>query len=177
MSFDFRHYACPDDDHADRFEEWVEVYRFKHDLARSLGPKTILEVGVRYGYSAIAFLQGCPDATYLGIDTDDGTWGGTIGALDWARTILVGKKAEIVVGDATDEKWWHERHDLVHLDGPQDEVSWDRLIALALPRARFILLDGTELTQANREAAQKWDHLTLSRTDDGYGQVLLRGQV
>ena len=47
-----------------------ECYLFKHRLAQLLQPKSILELGVRYGYSAAAFLSACPMASYLGLDAE-----------------------------------------------------------------------------------------------------------
>jgi hypothetical protein len=51
----------------------------KYLLARKHQPRRIVEVGVRYGYSAAAWLLACPKATYLGLDiiaTRKGTHGG-----------------------------------------------------------------------------------------------------
>jgi cephalosporin hydroxylase len=51
---------------------WHATYRRKHDIAFAINPSSILEIGVRYGYSAHAFLSACPDAHYIGVDCDDG---------------------------------------------------------------------------------------------------------
>jgi cephalosporin hydroxylase len=55
-----------------RFEtpEWHQNYYSKFRIAQAFKPKTIIEVGVRYGYSAHAFLCACPEARYIGIDAD-----------------------------------------------------------------------------------------------------------
>src|SRR5258705_8446868 len=42
---------------------------FKYAVARILQPKTIVEIGVGVGVSAMAFLAGC-SAIYMGIDND-----------------------------------------------------------------------------------------------------------
>lgn len=84
---DFRIYANPENPLADRFEEWVPYYREKFAIARALKPKSILEVGVRFGYSARAFLEGAPSAFYLGIDLDSDLYGGAQGAIAWAQQI------------------------------------------------------------------------------------------
>lgn len=51
--------------------DWYRHYRGKHDLALALRPASILEIGVRYGYSAHAFLSAVPGASYVGIDSND----------------------------------------------------------------------------------------------------------
>lgn len=43
---------------------------FKREVAHVLQPKRIIEIGVGLGISALAFLNGCPTAAYLGIDND-----------------------------------------------------------------------------------------------------------
>lgn len=51
--------------------EWYSHYITKYRLAKALRPSSILEVGVRYGYSAYSFLSASPLATYVGVDSDD----------------------------------------------------------------------------------------------------------
>jgi len=58
--------------------DWYRHYRGKYDLAVALKPSSILEIGVRYGYSAHAFILGSSDgfkhqirATYTGLDSND----------------------------------------------------------------------------------------------------------
>lgn len=51
-------------------QEWHAAYKYKHLIARVLQPKSILEIGVRYGYSAHAFLTAA-NVSYTGVDIDD----------------------------------------------------------------------------------------------------------
>ena len=51
-TFDFREHAHPADPLAHHFEEWVPYYRLKFAIAKALRPASILEIGVRFGYSA-----------------------------------------------------------------------------------------------------------------------------
>jgi hypothetical protein len=44
--FDFRRYAHPQDPLAHLFDEWVPYYRLKTAIAKTLQPKSILEIGV-----------------------------------------------------------------------------------------------------------------------------------
>ncbi len=69
-NYDFRQYANLADPLRDLFPEWVDYYRMKWAIAKVLQPESILEVGVRFGYSARAFLEACPDAVYTGIDAN-----------------------------------------------------------------------------------------------------------
>jgi len=53
----------------------TEEYRigyscFKRSVASVLQPQTILEIGVGIGTAAMAFLDACPEACYLGYDND-----------------------------------------------------------------------------------------------------------
>jgi len=61
-------------------------------------PHSILEVGVRYGYSAITFLKASENATYLGIDSNSDSFGRGSGAIDWARNYF-GYSADFMIAD------------------------------------------------------------------------------
>lgn len=66
--FDFRNYAHPADPLSNLFDEWVPYYRLKYAIAKALRAESILEIGVRFGYSAMAFLTAVPEAKFTGID-------------------------------------------------------------------------------------------------------------
>ena len=51
--------------------------QFKYDMCKKFNPKIIVELGIRCGYSAQAFLSACPKATYYGFDCNNGLYGGT----------------------------------------------------------------------------------------------------
>jgi predicted O-methyltransferase YrrM len=71
--------------------EWPALrgdYLTLHALAAARAPRSIVEIGVRRGYSAFALLCAAPRASYLGLDADTCTWGGVPGALWRARRML-----------------------------------------------------------------------------------------
>jgi len=72
--------------------EWAALrgdYLTLHALAAARAPRSIVEIGVRRGYSAFALLCAAPRASYLGLDADTCTWGGVPGALWRARRMLL----------------------------------------------------------------------------------------
>lgn len=149
-SFDFREYANPDDELAHLFEDWVPYYRMKHAICKTLRPSSILEIGVRYGYSAITFLHAAPNARYLGIDNDTSTFGGSTGAIRWAQEITCGYDAEFIIADSqVMTSFPGDCWDLIHIDGQQDGDGTFHDLELALPRAKWILLDGYFWTNEN----------------------------
>jgi predicted O-methyltransferase YrrM len=105
--------------------DWHAHYKRKHDITHALNPKSILEIGVRYGYSAHAFLSACPMADYTGVDSDDPRHN-AMGepTLAWAKTMLVATLPEAVgyinmVPMNTRDKPLPSRsgrYDLVHVD-------------------------------------------------------------
>ena len=149
-NYDFRVTACPDDPLKHLFGEWVEYYRLKWAIARALQPRSILEIGVRYGYSAAAFLNACPRGHYLGIDLDSNTYGGVQGAIRWAQEITRGFNAEFIVADTQPMTCFPGGiYDLIHVDGQQDGGgSWHDLEA-AIKQAHWVLVDGYFWTDLN----------------------------
>ena len=73
MPFDITPFLQPDDPWF-RHEDPATVrriYEEKYCIASLIKPRSILEIGVRAGYSAAAFLSAAPsDCTYLGLDAD-----------------------------------------------------------------------------------------------------------
>jgi SAM-dependent methyltransferase len=141
--YDFRHSANPADPSKHLFDEWVPYYHLKWAIARVLKPRRILEIGVRFGYSAAAFLDACPDAAYLGIDNDSDSFGGHKGAIRWAKCITQERNAQFLIADSQQlEEFPGGPYDLVHIDGQQDGVGSLRDLTKALHKARYILFDG-----------------------------------
>ena len=49
----------------------LQYARFKYAVTKALRPKTVYEVGVGWGISALAFHNGCPSSHYFGIDNGE----------------------------------------------------------------------------------------------------------
>jgi SAM-dependent methyltransferase len=154
--YDFREFACPEDPLSGLFEQWVPCYRQKWATARALRPSRILEVGVRFGYSARAFLDGYAGARYVGIDVDAESWGGCKGAVRWAQSISRGRDASFVIADSQLlERLPGNDWDLIHIDGQQDPDAFFADGSKALLQGRYILLDGYPWTTSNFQAANE----------------------
>ena len=141
--FNFKQFSNPDDELSYLFEEWLPYYRMKYAICKALEPKSILEIGVRYGYSAITFLSAVPDAQYFGIDNDTDTFGGSKGAIQWAKKITKKNNAEFFIANTQEmDVLPGEYYDLIHIDGQQDGDGTFHDLELALPKAKWILVDG-----------------------------------
>ena len=180
-SFDYRDFACPDDPLSQLFQEWVAYYRLKFAIARVLQPKSILEVGVRYGYSAISFLHGSPSAKYLGIDADRESFGGNPGALNWARQITERYDAGFSAADTqTMKRFPGGQYDLIHIDGQQDGLGTFHDLRRAISQGRWVLLDGYFWTSQNFVNANDFlikykDVIRYAIAIPGYaGELLIR---
>lgn len=151
-SYDFRKYAHPEDPLAYLFDRWVPYYKMKHSICSAIAPSSILEVGVRYGYSCMTFLDACPEATYLGIDADRDSFGGVRGAIEWARYLTKEKDlaASFLVDDTqTMTGFPGDRYDLIHIDGQQDGDGTFHDLEMAIRKGRFILIDGFYWSREN----------------------------
>lgn len=141
--FDFREFAKPDDELAYLFDEWVDYYKLKYAICRAVEPKSILEIGVRYGYSALSFLKAAEDASYVGLDNDSSAFGGSVGAINWAKKITTGYNAQFLLADT--QKFTAlpgSYYDLIHIDGQQDGDGTFHDMEMALEKGRYILVDG-----------------------------------
>ncbi|ARV60967.1 methyltransferase [Nostocales cyanobacterium HT-58-2] len=148
--YDFRKTVNLDDPLAHLFSEWVDYYRLKWAIAHVLKPTSILEIGVRFGYSAAAFLHGHPSAHYVGIDLDTDSYGGVKGAINWAKQITTEFATEYIVADTQAMKRFPGHiYDLIHVDGQQDGDGSFHDLELATKQGRYVLVDGFLWTRQN----------------------------
>ena len=151
--YDFRATACAQDPLTHLFTDWVPYYKTKWAIAHILRPASILEIGVRYGYSAAAFLNASPEATYLGIDLDSDTFGGVKGAIQWAQKITERYSVSFLVADSQSMNCLPGGiYDLIHVDGQQDGDGSFHDLELAFRQGRYVLADGFFWTQQNFQA-------------------------
>ena len=152
--YDFRVFSYPDDDLSYLFDEWVPYYRMKYAICKVLKPKTILEIGVRFGYSAITFLSAVPDTKYLGIDYDSNTFVGSNGAIHWVKEITKNYNAKFLMENTQEmEVLPGTEYDLIHIYGQQEGDGTFHDLELALPKAKWILLDGYFRSKENMLSA------------------------
>ncbi len=180
-TYDFRPIAHADDPLCDRFPAWVDYYRLKWAIARTLQPQSILEIGVRYGYSAHAFLDAVPRSHYRGIDLDCTAAGGVKGAIDWAKQILQPFNADLMVADSQAmSQFPGDRYDLIHVDGQQDGDGSFHDLQLAIGQGNYILVDGYHWSTDNFLAVndflrQHRDRIEWYGSIPGYaGELLIK---
>jgi len=148
--FDFREYTYPHDELSNLFEEWVEYYQWKYAICKSINPRSILEIGVRYGYSAITFLRASEGATYLDIDNNSESYGGAIGAIEWAKKITENYETIFLIADTQAMTTLPGKfYDFIHIDGQQDGDGTYHDLELSLKKGKWILVDGYFWTKEN----------------------------
>jgi hypothetical protein len=104
-------------------QEFYGEYRTKYAIAKLVKPKRILEVGVRFGYSAYAFLSAGDVDVYVGLDFDEPSWGSYTGVpREWAQERLCAAFPTVAImtyklNTQTDDFWFDTRRfELVHVD-------------------------------------------------------------
>ena len=153
---------CPDDVTLTpaRFELYRVLYREKYEIISERPVNSILEIGVRAGYSAWAFLLACPLARYVGLDPHNGTHGGKGGENyayeNWARRILAGYNVELHRIDTQKESDLSRfgSFDFIHVDGDHtaDGVEHDLDLSFHVlnPDGRILVDDYTYLPEVKR---------------------------
>lgn len=151
--FDHRPFLVGTESHADYASHMTDDFRlryarFKYAVADVLHPQTIVEVGVRGGISAIAFLSACPDARFTGIDNgrDQREYGIDYDTLVRNYFISLDARAAVLNVDSQSMERF-EACDLCHIDGDHtfSGVRHD-VVAAWRGGARWILCDDTNDT-------------------------------
>lgn len=160
---------CPNDPTATdkRIREYSKYYEVKYEICKQQSPKVIVEIGVRAGYSAWAFLQACPNAKYMGIDANNGKHGGKGGEdgsfMKWAKKLLKPYDVSFFEIDTqeTDSLPGKVKNvDFFHVDGDHsiNGVYHDLdLASKVISKNGLILIDDiTYLAKTVKVGADKW---------------------
>lgn len=143
---------CPDlpaIDAADHIWEMSKFYRedyvaIKYAIASVLQPKSICEIGVYSGISALCFLLASPDATYLGIDNLSAKRAPEVVPKAKETLDRLGYKNDIIIADSQRMTALPGMFDFIHVDGDHSRsgARHDILLAWnALNHGGYILTD------------------------------------
>lgn len=114
---------------------------FKREVAYVIQPKNIIEIGVGLGISALAFLDGCPTATYLGIDNDCETDRDFPVKPSEFVSKLVGKHGRVEVKDSSTIDRLPAA-DFIHIDGGHSyDAAYNDVMLAWRSDIRWILVD------------------------------------
>lgn len=165
------HLMCPADKRTirHRLKETAEIMNVKYQICKQCNPKVIVEIGVRAGYSAYAFMKACPKATYIGLDANNCTHGGqgNINRVywEWAQHILKPFKSALfeidtqVVDYITAVDCLKLKPDFFHVDGDHSQKGVIHDLNLAykyLSTDGYILIDDIEYIPEVKDGVQEW---------------------
>jgi len=175
---------APGDDKFGRQDFW-EYYAEKFRICRLYGPARIAEIGVRYGYSAFAFLCASPAASYTGYDLIDGGHGGVRkDTFPRVRRLLADSfpdaKIELLHSDTRALDSLGGPYDFFHVDGDHSihAVVHDIEIAFeSLTPAGVILIDDYEYINGVKVATDRFISANRPRIEQFGSIESLRGEM
>jgi cephalosporin hydroxylase len=182
--------ACPWDLTFKKHKDWYpEYYKIKHDICKRLNPKVIVEIGVRAGYSADAFLQACPEAKYIGYDADNFKHGGKRRRqhppyMEWAEDHLIDNGYDAIINFPVDTQEIDEvaSADFYHIDGDHTTkgVMHDLDICYnSAPVNAYLLVDDIDSIPGVKAGVDQWIEEHRDSVTDEYiksyrGELLIQ---
>lgn len=137
-------------------------YEWYYAIAKYVQPEVVLEIGVRFGYSAMAMLLGTDNAIYVGYDNESGEEDSNKYALTYLGVFT---KAAVYV-NPTDTQSFSElpypqvdRAQLIHIDAHHTPEGMIHDLELVLPKwddRGLILIDDVFTDRALYGAAATW---------------------
>lgn len=163
---------------------FYEYYLQKYMIALMFQPKTIAEIGVRYGYSAFSFLQASPEASYIGYDISEGSHGGVKGdTFEYAWPMLNKSFPDAIIMllhtdtrklDSLDGKF-----DFIHIDGDHSEKGCENDLELALKACYAggaILVDDYDYIDGVKRAVDNFVEKNDNKIERYFRMPSLRGE-
>jgi len=150
-------------------------YEWKYAVAKYLQPKTILEIGVRYGYSLCSFIAACLPRYVEGIDSEVYVPGSN--AIAWANVKRWQLDSVFRCCDSARIEALERDYDLVHIDGSHSYDTCLHDLNLCLGKARAILIDDMHTCDDDRRAVKMFMQQNPSRIAEVVALPTLHGDV
>lgn len=131
-------------------------YEWKYAVAKFLQPRSVLEIGVRFGYSLACFVAASKRVEFVtGIDSECYVPGSNAIAKE---AVLKVKKvgAIFLTKPSMDIKSIGSSFDLVHIDGSHNYENCLHDLNLCKGKARAILIDDVDGCDDDRRACNDW---------------------
>jgi len=147
-----------------RISQYRDYYKVKYDICKEIKPRKMVEIGVRAGYSAWAFLQATPDAEYIGYDDNNGRYGGKGGEdgsfFEWARNILSKYNYKLIeLNTQSIKDLGIYDIDFFHIDGDHSKAGVMHDLDLAYNSVRiggYILVDDVDHIDGVKRGVSEW---------------------
>ena len=165
--------------------DFYEYYREKFRICKLFGPASIAEIGVRWGYSAFAFLCAEPSASYTGWDLIGGGHGG-VAADTFGRVAELLKSnfpdagIELIHADTRQLESLGGPYDFIHVDGNHSSVAAIGDMELAfksLSPGGVMLVDDYEYIAGVKIAADRFILNNREKIEQFYTVESLRGEM
>lgn len=166
-------------------QDFYEYYQGKFEIAQASHPASICEIGVRYGYSAHAFLCAAPHASFTGFDILAGTHGGVPeDTFDYVYPMLKNHfpdaKVTLFHKDTRQLDTLASSFDFIHIDGNHSEMAcWHDLLLAerACKKGGTILVDDYNYIAGVRRAADQFWNDKRDRFQSRQIRPSLRGEL
>jgi hypothetical protein len=135
-----------------------KCFEYYYQIGHVFKPKSILEIGVRYGYSLISIILGSKKVTYAeGWDTEEYVKGSNAIALEFILA-RVPKACKVQIQNIDSQKTLRlpRKYDLISIDGDHTQKGTYHDLCLTVNRSKVVVVDDYDFMGSVRRAVDQF---------------------
>jgi predicted O-methyltransferase YrrM len=156
-------------------------YEYYYAISKFYQPSTILEVGVRFGYSLGSMIKGSDKIEFVkGIDCEDPTYGkNTLNTAEAniKKYINADIKYEFLLQDSHSIEKLDRKYDLIHIDGDHSYHGKIKDLNLTLDHCKTLIIDDYFSLPEVAKAADDWCKVNKNKIKSIYILNSIRGTL
>lgn len=156
-------------------------YEYYYAISKFYQPSSILEIGVRFGYSLGSMVKASDKIQFVkGVDCEDPNYGSNTlktAEINIKKYINSNIKYEFLLQDSHLIEKLDQKYDLIHIDGDHSYDGKIKDLNLTLDHCKILIIDDYSFFPEVTKAADDWCKVNSSKIKSNYTLDSIRGTL